>query len=53
MRSCSVTSMTAGIRANRVVLGLGYYEQRAPQEGPLRPTTLEEKQALLCMKSCT
>src|SRR5260370_13902430 len=35
------------IRTNRVVLGLGYFEQRATQEGVLRPTTLEEKQALL------
>jgi hypothetical protein len=35
------------IRTNRVVLGLGYFEQRAPQEGALRPTTLEEKQAIL------
>ena len=35
------------IRTNRVVLGLGYFDQRAPLEGILRPTTLEEKQAVL------
>jgi hypothetical protein len=34
------------IRTHRVVLGLGYFEQREPQ-GALRPSTLEEKQALL------
>jgi hypothetical protein len=34
------------IRTRRVVLGLGYFEQREPQ-GALRRTTLEEKQALL------
>jgi hypothetical protein len=33
------------IRTKHVVLGRGYYEQRDPQA--LRPTTLEEKQALL------
>jgi hypothetical protein len=35
------------IRTNRVVLGLGYFDQRAPLEGILRHTTLEEKQAVL------
>jgi hypothetical protein len=35
------------VRTNRVILGLGYFEQRAAEGGALRPTTLEEKQALL------
>jgi hypothetical protein len=35
------------IRAKRVVLGGGYFERSDPQVVELRPTTLEEKQALL------
>ena len=35
------------IRTNRVVLGLGYFDQRARLEGVWRHTTLEEKQAVL------
>jgi hypothetical protein len=35
------------IRTKRVVLGRGYFERREPQVVALRPTTLEEKQALL------
>jgi hypothetical protein len=35
------------IRTKRVVLGSGYFERREPQEVASRPTTLEEKEALL------
>jgi hypothetical protein len=35
------------VRTKRVVLGRGYFERREPQVVALRPTTLEEKQALL------
>jgi len=35
------------IRTKRVVLGRGYFERHEPQLVALRPTTLEEKQALL------
>jgi hypothetical protein len=35
------------IRTKRVVLGSGYFERREPQVVASRPTTLEEKQALL------
>jgi hypothetical protein len=35
------------IRAKRVVLGRGYFERRESQVAALRPTTPEEKQALL------
>lgn len=35
------------VRTNRVVLGRGYFEQRESQPGVFRPTTLEEKKAIL------
>jgi hypothetical protein len=35
------------IRTKHVVLGSGYFERREPQEAASRPTTVEEKEALL------